>query len=89
MNATVLLRREKQSERSAVVSPRKVVVTAESQQSHSSVAHLATAASRALLCQEAECPKHLSWKKYKQQRGEESDNYLMDNENAHSTVIQL
>uniref|UniRef100_A0A8R1E0H0 Uncharacterized protein n=2 Tax=Caenorhabditis japonica TaxID=281687 RepID=A0A8R1E0H0_CAEJA len=39
--------------------------------------------------QEAECPKHLSWKKYKQQRGEESDNYLMDNENAHSTVIQL
>uniref|UniRef100_A0A8R1IZD5 Uncharacterized protein n=1 Tax=Caenorhabditis japonica TaxID=281687 RepID=A0A8R1IZD5_CAEJA len=39
--------------------------------------------------QEAECPKHLSWKKYKQQRDEESDNYLMDNENAHSTVIQL
>uniref|UniRef100_A0A8R1IKC9 Uncharacterized protein n=1 Tax=Caenorhabditis japonica TaxID=281687 RepID=A0A8R1IKC9_CAEJA len=42
-----------------------------------------------LIYQKAECPKHLSWKKYKQQRGEESDNYLMDNENAHSTVIQL
>uniref|UniRef100_A0A8R1EAC7 Uncharacterized protein n=1 Tax=Caenorhabditis japonica TaxID=281687 RepID=A0A8R1EAC7_CAEJA len=26
--------------------------------------------------QEAECPKHLSWKKYKQQRCEESVNYL-------------
>uniref|UniRef100_A0A8R1DLR1 Uncharacterized protein n=1 Tax=Caenorhabditis japonica TaxID=281687 RepID=A0A8R1DLR1_CAEJA len=25
---------------------------------------------------EAECPKHLSWKKYNQQRGEESANYL-------------
>uniref|UniRef100_A0A8R1DZU3 Uncharacterized protein n=1 Tax=Caenorhabditis japonica TaxID=281687 RepID=A0A8R1DZU3_CAEJA len=49
LQLSILLRREKQSERSAVVSPRKVVVTAESQQSHSSVAHLATAASRALL----------------------------------------
>uniref|UniRef100_A0A8R1IMT5 Uncharacterized protein n=1 Tax=Caenorhabditis japonica TaxID=281687 RepID=A0A8R1IMT5_CAEJA len=26
--------------------------------------------------QESECPKHLSWKKYKQQRIEESANYL-------------
>uniref|UniRef100_A0A8R1DUB7 Uncharacterized protein n=1 Tax=Caenorhabditis japonica TaxID=281687 RepID=A0A8R1DUB7_CAEJA len=48
-----------------------------------------TTARLAAVLQEAECPKHLSWKKYKQQRGEESDNYLMDNENAYSTVIQL